>query len=407
MQPDEELVDWTREALSHLYDRAFLEQHVAAECVRGLFADSLGLQQALTTAIQELKPPADISTNASAWRIFEVLSLRYLEGLTQPEAADELNVSLRHFKREQQHAVQEVATALFEKQARQGPAQPQNEKAAPRGVLRNVAQPPGAAEGRLVHLDDVIRAALNVLSAVLQQQDLAVNVRIETQLPGVAIDPAVCRQLVISGLAWLVRKASGQTFDISLRERDGYVVLTLPRPRSQAEVVHSGEESLSAVFNVLGQLDHSARIRFAVQSIDKSDVLELAFPASRTHCILMIDDNPDVIRLAQQCLGESDEFVIAGATKADEALKQIADLRPSCILLDLLMPQRDGWDVLNQLKANPGTAAIPIVISSVLEEQGLALAMGAAGILPRPFDAQQLTDTLRSAIARSATRPAA
>jgi CheY-like chemotaxis protein len=67
-------------------------------------------------------------------------------------------------------------------------------------------------------------------------------------------------------------------------------------------------------------------------------------------------------------------------------------------VLDLMMPDRDGWELLSLLKTHPETAAIPVVVSSVLRQEELARALGAAAVLTKPFTPAQLLDTLRAAI---------
>jgi CheY-like chemotaxis protein len=119
----------------------------------------------------------------------------------------------------------------------------------------------------------------------------------------------------------------------------------------------------------------------------------------------MIDDDPDMIRLAQRHLQRSDEFYMVGVTQPEEALKQVASLRPVCILLDLMMPGHDGWELLRLFKTYPESAAIPVVISSVLKEDDLARALGAADVLPRPFNAAQLVAKLKSVIGAAHPHP--
>ena len=69
-------------------------------------------------------------------------------------------------------------------------------------------------------------------------------------------------------------------------------------------------------------------------------------------------------------------------------------LRPRAIVLDLLLPKLDGWEFLSQLRASPETAAIPVVIVSIVEERGKGLALGADEYLIKPYDSGQLVEAV-------------
>jgi CheY-like chemotaxis protein len=62
--------------------------------------------------------------------------------------------------------------------------------------------------------------------------------------------------------------------------------------------------------------------------------------------------------------------------------------QPDVIILDILLPDRSGWDVLTQLRAHPGTASIPVIIVSVVDERSRGSALGAAGYLLKPITRQ-------------------
>jgi CheY-like chemotaxis protein len=69
-------------------------------------------------------------------------------------------------------------------------------------------------------------------------------------------------------------------------------------------------------------------------------------------------------------------------------------LRPAAVLLDVLLPRLDGWDVLARLKSEPATATLPVVIVSMLDERGKAFALGAADYLVKPVAREEVLDAL-------------
>src|SRR3546814_661011 len=70
-------------------------------------------------------------------------------------------------------------------------------------------------------------------------------------------------------------------------------------------------------------------------------------------------------------------------------------LRPVAILLDVLMPGMDGWDVLVRLKADPELAAIPVIMTTMVDDPQRGFTLGAAHYMLKPFDNQVLVETLR------------
>ena len=69
---------------------------------------------------------------------------------------------------------------------------------------------------------------------------------------------------------------------------------------------------------------------------------------------------------------------------------------PDLVLLDVLMPKRDGWHVLQYLKTLPETRQVPVIVCSVLSQPRLALALGASEVLIKPIDRETLLRTIRA-----------
>jgi len=99
--------------------------------------------------------------------------------------------------------------------------------------------------------------------------------------------------------------------------------------------------------------------------------------------ILAVDDDPDIHRLWERYLSaEGCRFVAAGGGL--QALELVQQERPAAIVLDVTLPDIDGWQVLQALKSDVTTKDIPVVMCSGLEERGWSLAMGADGYMRKP-----------------------
>ena len=104
--------------------------------------------------------------------------------------------------------------------------------------------------------------------------------------------------------------------------------------------------------------------------------------------ILAIDDDPDAIYLLQENLAEAG-YRVVGALGADEGLRKARELRPFAITLDIMMPQRNGWEVLHDLKADPATRDIPVIVVSIVDSKELGYRLGAVDYLLKPFDRER------------------
>jgi len=122
--------------------------------------------------------------------------------------------------------------------------------------------------------------------------------------------------------------------------------------------------------------------------------------------ILVVDDEP-VARelLASHLVGENFQTEIASS--ADEALAKAQQLHPDVITLDVIMPGKGGWMVLSELKANPTTAHIPVVVVSIVDDKKGFLAMGAAACLLKPVSKQTLLNALLGQLPGCKTTPSA
>jgi GAF domain-containing protein/DNA-binding response OmpR family regulator/anti-sigma regulatory factor (Ser/Thr protein kinase) len=109
--------------------------------------------------------------------------------------------------------------------------------------------------------------------------------------------------------------------------------------------------------------------------------------------ILVIDDDPDAVYLLQENLNQQ-EFEIIGAHNGNEGLRMAREQHPDAILLDIVMPGSNGWQVLHDLRADPMSSDIPVVMLTIVDNKPLGFQLGAAAYLLKPLDAVEVRDTL-------------
>jgi signal transduction histidine kinase/CheY-like chemotaxis protein len=115
-------------------------------------------------------------------------------------------------------------------------------------------------------------------------------------------------------------------------------------------------------------------------------------PAASQGCrgtVLVIDDDPTARDLMATYLTD-EGFAVEAAAGGVHGLRRARELRPAAIILDILMPDIDGWTILAALKREPELADIPVVIVTIVDEQRRGIALGAAGYLTKPIDRERL-----------------
>lgn len=117
--------------------------------------------------------------------------------------------------------------------------------------------------------------------------------------------------------------------------------------------------------------------------------------------ILIIEDEADIRRFAFRVL-DLEGYTVLQAETGEKGLQLAKGTRGlSIVLLDLRLPDRDGWLILEELKTDPVLSTIPVVVFSVLAtpvQQNRAFGMGASGYLAKPVNASGLLRTIESAI---------
>lgn len=120
--------------------------------------------------------------------------------------------------------------------------------------------------------------------------------------------------------------------------------------------------------------------------------------------VLVVDDDATVRDLMRRFLGR-EGFDVVTAESGAEALSAVRAQRPSVITLDVLMPDMDGWSVLQELKADPELAGIPVIMVTIVDEKHKGIALGASDYLNKPIDRGRLAAILaRYRSAGTATR---
>ena len=114
--------------------------------------------------------------------------------------------------------------------------------------------------------------------------------------------------------------------------------------------------------------------------------------------VLVVEDDPELGEGIVSAL-KDDGLDAKLAHDGDEAMRFVDDLSPSCMVLDLMMPRRDGFSVLRELRAEGRIGHLPVIVVTAifgLSERDYATELGAADYVTKPFELAQLVDRVKA-----------
>jgi len=391
-----EQIAWTRDVLERLYDIPYQRQALESYPGDAPFRDARDMQSGVIERIQLLKPSPEVASGSLAWRVYNTLDLRYVRGLTQVEAATELNISLRQLRREQDRGIEAIATLLFNALASKTTALGTPSSAS------TSQQPSSVGESEFLRLDDLFHGVLSLIDPLLTTKNVHAQVRLPLPVPVFWTNRTAIRQLLIMLISAAIHDASGGILQLNGAIHGERLRLELCKTQLMLTTPATADFAFSAEdLAPLAKLSRDAGIdiNMGAQQVGHDGVV-LFLPISGRQRILLVDDSADNINLTERYLAKS-PYDLVTVSRAEDALLQAQTLQPGCIVLDVMMPGRDGWEILALLKSHPETMRIPVIVCSVLRNQDLAHALGAAATLSRPHTPNQLLETLHSVIALS------
>jgi CheY-like chemotaxis protein len=121
---------------------------------------------------------------------------------------------------------------------------------------------------------------------------------------------------------------------------------------------------------------------------------EIPKTSGKEKVVLAIDDNPDAIDLIRKYLEK--DYKVIGILSSEEAIKKAKEIKPVAITLDIMMPKKDGWQVLRELKEDEETKDIPVIIVSIIDNKTLAFSLGATDYFVKPLDGHSLLRKIKT-----------
>ncbi len=400
------IVGELRRALHHLYDPAGLRQNPLVE--RFGLAQSAdpasALRRLLVEGIEALKPGPEVPLQSNAWRLYHLLFQRYTEQFTQREVATDLGLSIRQLRRHETAALRLLADSLSAH--RPPPLEPGHSPAAAPGEPPSPDDSTPTCEQELewlrkslpsgpVELREVWQAVLRTVAPLTQALRVRVEGSLPPELPPLAVQQATLRQALLNVVTVAIRCVPGGQVQVQAEARRPQVHLHIRPISSQAASLPPLDdrlESLEMARQLVGLSGGTADL-VPGASAAQPFAVRLVLPAAEQVAVLVIDDNADTLQLLERYLVGS-RYRFAGAADPEQGLALAAKAHPEIIVLDVMLPGIDGWELLGRLREHPSTRGVPIIICTILPQEPLALGLGAAGFIRKPVTRRALLSAL-------------
>ncbi len=418
--------DLVADAVAHLYDLPYLQTHRLSDLLvaergtrRVTELRGTALQQALLDAIQALKPMSSTPGCAHGWRIYRYLFLRFVQVTPPQDVARDLAISERQSRRVYREAIDALASVLWDRHGAavariEAPPDDPNQLLTPPPLASRLSpRESGAAkvsvldqevrhlaakgQGSSCDVAEVVQGLRSIVEPLARQYGARWILALTPDLDRIAVDRSIVRQILLELLVALLDRRPSE-LRLSALSGGGVIriILDTESPSLTASDTPGIDEATDTRIAISRRLVEAEGGTLTLQqSSPGGERVEIRLPAAVRRRVLVVDDNADVITVFRRYL-ESAGFDVVAADSGDAGFRLAKELHPQAITLDVMMASRDGWETLQLLKNDPETQDIPVLICSVLREEGLARFLGAAALLPKPVT----RDNLLSALAR-------
>ncbi|RIK34653.1 MAG: hypothetical protein DCC55_32785 [Chloroflexi bacterium] len=357
------------------------------------------VRETLIQAIDALKPSPDTPPNARSWRLYLVLFHRYVEARTQEETAELLSITPRHLRREQQEALHVLARWLWDRYPASHTSPDEKETDDEGATWRSQVQQELAAlykssPGAVADVAEAIAGAVTVGRPLAARHNVELgHCPVEAGLL-VELHPSALRQIVVTAIEKLAQQMpQGRILLAATRVGDTIQITITADPVAPGSVPDSAliREILTAQGGTFVTQRSGDEVRYQVN-----------LPAVAPLTVLVVDDNADLVHFYRRFVANT-RYRITHTAEGQSVFHVIEQERPDVIVLDVMLPDMDGWELLTALRNHPLTHTIPVIVCSVVRREELASVLHAARYVAKPVRRQHFIQALDQVLAPVST----
>ena len=306
------------------------------------------------------------------------------------------------------------------------------------GLINNILDLSKIEAGKMelnfeeVEIEPIVKGVMSTAIALVKDKEVNLLQKVPDNLPRIWADPTRLRQVILNLVSNACKFTEHGTITVQVRADDERMLISVSDTG-----IGIPEDQLESIFEEFTQVDasttrkvggtglglpisrhfvdmHKGRIWgestpgrgstffISLPLKPSAEKDEVEGPAQEEQpgphdkkLILAIDDDPGVLTLYRRFL-EKQDYHIVGVTHSRNVVAQAKEHAPVAILLDVLIPEKDGWNVIRELKADPLTRDIPVIICSIVSDKNRGFSLGAADYLIKPIVEDDLVKALHS-----------
>ena len=392
-----------RRVLRHLDDALYLENLGLARQV-GAVIDSpdltrgQALQRTVRLVIASLEPnganhPSDVDPST-----FQVLYQYAVARKTVIAIAEELGISERKAYYALERASDAVATILGDlmedpvRGVAPAPATAPDSTAVAR-VRRELSRLANT-QAQDVELRRLLEEVVRGLVPLAESCGVQVALHTECGPLRVAAKRVLLRQAYLNLLSYAIENSQDRLVDITLAERNDRIHVEITTQLPDATNVSPEGGPLAVATEIIEALGLGWE---RTPNEDGRTTVVVHLDRAQQKVVLVVDDHEGVIALMRRYL-RNQPYVVHGASDAEEAARLVAEVQPDVIILDIMLPYQDGWEVLESIRSSRTACQKPVIVCSIINDPQLATAMGAAAFLLKPVDRAGLLQALETVL---------
>jgi CheY-like chemotaxis protein len=397
-----------RQALNRLYDPVYLRKSPLVSWLKlGKKSNTAkALRTTLEKAIRSLKP-ARCPYASKSYRYYQILFYRYVQQFTQFDVAKKLAISPRHLRREQDAAVSALANCLFDrfnlsedKLAAIELSPTDTPPLEMEGVEREMSWLRHSLSNSLTLVQPVVAETLDLVKNLAERYEVQIDLDL-VDLPTVFAPHTMLKQIMLNLVTRAIQSVPKGQVQITVTLDGAYAAMRITTKTNEASPDLALGDGATEI-GISRRLVEMLKGELDVSQSGTTLATLLRLPSAGQIIILAVEDNADTLKLWQRYVQDR-PYRLIGVQEPQQALAMAVELQPRLIVLDVMMPQLDGWELLAQFQNHPATQHIPIVVCTVHPQEELAYSLGASDFIHKPATRQTFLNVLERRIAALAS----
>jgi CheY-like chemotaxis protein len=412
---DDTFVKELRKVLNHLYDPDFLITSPLSEAlgITGSYDRAIRLQRQIEQSIQSLKPANKQSIHSKQWQIYTFLTYRFLQQFSQQEVARQMDISQTQLYRIQQAALTTLAVYIWDRYdlSHQWASSDQNGAKDAGSITSNAGGITSEAAvqmewllapsaDRISDIRQTVHDVIDLIQPIQGDKTHLINFQLADDLPLVAIHPIALRQILINLLYSISQSPHAAETAVTVRRNAEMVEICIDMCLSGGD---GWRQAIEEPVKIASELTRQANGIFQRSDAENKSEILVALPIMEGIPILVVEDNEEHIHLLERLVTGS-TYRIYATSDPQNAIRSAEKISPKAIILDIMMPELDGWAIIQKIRNHPVLYKVPVIISSILPVQSLAASLSADGFLPKPVKKETLLALLARLIFSQETK---